>query len=213
MIEIIPSLFNADILSLKEDLAFLENNHINYLHVDMMDGNYVPNISFGPDQIAKIKNNTSMLIDVHMMVANPERILYNIINTKVDLISLHYESTVHLNELLKRIKGHGIKAGVALNPSTSPQVLEYLIDGIDYVLLMSINPGYWSQEFISSTYKKIEETKKILTGTNIKIEIDGKMNPQRIKKASKLGAELFVVGSYLFSDNKQKNLASLLNIK
>ena len=211
--EIIPSLFNADILLLKEELLFLENNHINYLHVDMMDGNYVPNISFGPDQIAKIKNNTSMLIDVHMMVANPERILYNIINTKVDFISLHYESTAHLNELLKRIKCHGIKAGVALNPSTSPRVLEYLIDEIDYVLLMSVNPGYWNQEFINSTYKKIEEVKKILTGTNIKIEIDGKMNPQRIKKSSKLGAELFVVGSYLFSDNKQKNLTSLLNIK
>ncbi|SEP44416.1 ribulose-phosphate 3-epimerase [Propionispora vibrioides] len=209
MAKIIPSIFNADIVNLIGDITFLENNHIEVLHVDMMDGNYVPNIAFGPDQIAKIKKNTSLSLDVHLMVNKPERIIDRVIDAGADLISVHYEATQHIHEVVKSIRKRGVKAGIALNPGTSPEVLKYLVEEIDFVLLMSINPGHWNQEFINTIYQKIKETSDIIADRNIAIEIDGRMNPQRIKKAFDAGASMFVVGSYLFEGDKQKNMSTL----
>lgn len=212
MINIIPSLFNANILSIKEDIDLMEKNQIQYLHIDIMDGNYVPNIAFGPDQIKAISNYTSLKIDLHLMVQNPQKLLPYLLSLPIYMISIHYETTSHHNELLKLIKKNGIKAGIALNPSTSPDVLKYSLDNLDYVLLMSVNPGHWKQEFIPTTYEKIKHTKKIIDNTDITIEIDGKMNPHRIKKASSIGANSFVVGSYLFENNLKTTLPELLKI-
>lgn len=209
MAKIIPSIFNADIVNLIDDITFLEKNHMEVLHVDMMDGNYVPNIAFGPDQIARIKKNTSMKLDVHLMVNKPEKIIDKVIDAGADLISVHYESTPHIHEVVKNIRKRGVQAGVALNPGTSPDVLKYMIEEIDFVLLMSINPGHWNQQFIDAIYLKIRETKSIIADRNVAIEIDGRMNPQRIKKAVGVGASMFVVGSYLFEGEKKENIIKL----
>ncbi|SEJ94845.1 ribulose-phosphate 3-epimerase [Propionispira arboris] len=212
MIKIIPSVFNADLLNLRDDIVFLEKNHMDILHIDMMDGNYVPNIAFGPDQIKRIKENTSMKIDVHLMVARPEKIIDRVIDAGADFISIHYESTLHAHEVVKNIKNKGVRAGIALNPATPPAVLKYMIEDIDFVLLMSINPGHWNQQFIDNIYGKIKETKELIDNRMVEIEIDGRMDPNRIKKASNIGASMFVVGSYLFDGDKKENILKLQKI-
>lgn len=212
MQQIIPSLFNADLLALESEIRFMEKRGIERLHVDMMDGNYVPNIAFGPDQIAKIKANTSLKVDVHMMVNQPEKLIQRVIDAGADFISIHHEATPHVHEVVKTIQKSGVKAGVALNPGTAPSTLKYLLDSIDFVLLMSVNPGHWNQAFVDTTFDKIKETKALIAHRNVEIEIDGKMNPERIQIAKDLGASMFVVGSYLFDGNKEKNLRKLLEI-
>ena len=211
--EILPSLFNSNILKLQDEIDFMERNNVNIIHIDLMDGTFVPNISFGPDQIRTIKKYTKMNLDVHMMIQNPEKMIKEIADAGADMISFHYESTAHPHEVIRRIKSFDIKAGVAISPATSPQVLEYILDDIDYVLLMSINPGFWNQDFIDSVYKKIAATKKLIDDKDVLIEIDGRMNVERIKEASKAGADLFVVGSNLFNGDKETNLRELQKVE
>lgn len=210
--EILPSLFNSDILNLQSELAFMENQGIKTIHIDMMDGNFVPNISFGPDQLREIKKNTAMKIDVHMMVQHPEKLIDLLADAGVDMISFHYEATSHPHEIIRLIKAQNIKVGVALSPATLPEVLTYLLDDLDYILLMSINPGFWQQEFIPTIYQKIEQTKALIGNRDILIEIDGRMNVDRIEKAAEKGADLFVVGSNLFSGDKEKNIVALQSL-
>ncbi|EOH95576.1 ribulose-phosphate 3-epimerase [Enterococcus pallens] len=210
--EILPSLFNSDILNLQSELAFMESQGIKTIHIDMMDGNFVPNISFGPDQLREIKKNTAMKIDVHMMVQHPEKLIDLLADAGVDMISFHYEATPHPHEIIRLIKAKNIKVGVALSPATLPEVLTYLLDDLDFILLMSINPGFWHQDFIPTIYQKIEQTKALIGERNILIEIDGRMNVERIQKAAEKGADLFVVGSNLFSGDKEKNINALQSL-
>ena len=160
MAKILPSIFGADILRLKDEIHFLEEEQTEILHVDLMDGTYVSNIAFGPNQIAAMKKASSMIFDVHMMLANPERHIDDVINTGAEMISVHYESTPHVHYIIQKIKKAGRKAGVVLNPGTPESVIEYLLDDIDYILLMTINPGQPGQAFIHKSLEKIRNTKK-----------------------------------------------------
>ncbi|WP_058911380.1 ribulose-phosphate 3-epimerase [Entomohabitans teleogrylli] len=209
MAQILPSVFGANLLRLQDEIQFLENEQTEILHVDLMDGTYVSNIAFGPNQIAAMKKASTMTFDVHMMLANPERHIDDVIKTGAEMISVHYESTPHVHFILQKIKKAGRKAGVVLNPGTPESVLEYLLDDIDYILIMTINPGQPGQTFIEKSIEKIKNTKKMIAGRNIKIEVDGGVNIDIAKKVKQAGADLIVVGGALFNDTPQESYRAL----
>lgn len=209
MAQILPSIFGANLLRLQDEIQFLEAEKTEILHVDLMDGTYVSNIAFGPNQIAAMKKASSMMFDVHMMLANPERHIDDVINTGAEMISVHYESTPHVHFILQKIKKAGRKAGIVLNPATPDSVIEYLLDDIDYILIMTINPGQPGQTFIEKSLEKIRNTKKLIAGRNIKIEVDGGVNAEIAKKVKEAGADLIVVGGALFNSNPKESYESL----
>ncbi|MFI0601560.1 ribulose-phosphate 3-epimerase [Escherichia coli] len=209
MAKILPSIFGADILRLKDEIHFLEEEQTEILHVDLMDGTYVSNIAFGPNQIAAMKKASSMIFDVHMMLANPERHIDDVINTGAEMISVHYESTPHVHYIIQKIKKAGRKAGVVLNPGTPESVIEYLLDDIDYILLMTINPGQLGQTFIHKSLEKIRNTKKMISGRDIQIEVDGGVNLDNVKQVKEAGADLIVVGGALFNKQPHESYQAL----
>ncbi|AVT72803.1 ribulose-phosphate 3-epimerase [Escherichia coli] len=209
MAKILPSIFGADILRLKDEIHFLEEEQTEILHVDLMDGTYVSNIAFGPNQIAAMKKASSMIFDVHMMLANPERHIDDVINTGAEMISVHYESTPHVHYIIQKIKKAGRKAGVVLNPGTPESVIEYLLDDIDYILLMTINPGQPGQTFIHKSLGKIRNTKKMISGKDIQIEVDGGVNLDNVKQVKEAGADLIVVGGALFNKQPRESYQAL----
>ncbi|EMM4136770.1 ribulose-phosphate 3-epimerase [Escherichia coli] len=209
MAKILPSIFGADILRLKDEIHFLEEEQTEILHVDLMDGTYVSNIAFGPNQIAAMKKASSMIFDVHMMLANPERHIDDVINTGAEMISVHYESTPHVHYIIQKIKKAGRKAGVVLNPGTPESVIEYLLDDIDYILLMTINPGQPGQTFIHKSLEEIRNTKKMISGKDIQIEVDGGVNLDNVKQVKEAGADLIVVGGALFNKQPRESYQAL----
>ncbi|EJH5817105.1 ribulose-phosphate 3-epimerase [Escherichia coli] len=209
MAKILPSIFGADILRLKDEIHFLEEEQTEILHVDLMDGTYVSNIAFGPNQIAAMKKASSMIFDVHMMLANPERHIDDVINTGAEMISVHYESTPHVHYIIQKIKKAGRKAGVVLNPGTPESVIEYLLDDIDYILLMTINPGQPGQTFIHKSLEKIRNTKKMISARDIQIEVDGGVNLDNVKQVKEAGADLIVVGGSLFNKQPRESYQAL----
>ncbi|KHJ65686.1 ribulose-phosphate 3-epimerase [Pantoea rodasii] len=209
MAQILPSIFGANILRLQDEIRFLEEENTEILHVDLMDGTYVSNIAFGPNQISAMKKASKMTFDVHMMLANPERHIDDVINTGAEMISVHYESTPHVHFILQKIKKAGRKAGVVINPGTPESVLEYLLDDIDYILIMTINPGQPGQTFIEKSLEKIRNTRKMIAGRNIQIEVDGGVNLDIAKKVQEAGADLIVVGGALFNDNPKTSYQAL----
>ncbi|EFO2851051.1 ribulose-phosphate 3-epimerase [Escherichia coli] len=209
MAKILPSIFGADILRLNDEIHFLEEEQTEILHVDLMDGTYVSNIAFGPNQIAAMKKASSMIFDVHMMLANPERHIDDVINTGAEMISVHYESTPHVHYIIQKIKKAGRKAGVVLNPGTPESVIEYLLDDIDYILLMTINPGQPGQTFIHKSLEKIRNTKKMISGKDIQIEVDGGVNLDNVKQVKEAGADLIVVGGALFNKQPRESYQAL----
>ncbi|OON41319.1 ribulose-phosphate 3-epimerase [Izhakiella australiensis] len=209
MAQILPSIFGANILRLQDEIRFLEEENTEILHVDLMDGTYVSNIAFGPNQISAMKKASKMVFDVHMMLANPERHIDAVINTGAEMISVHYESTPHVHFVLQKIKKAGRKAGVVINPGTPENVLEYLLDDIDYILIMTINPGQPGQQFIEKSLEKIRNTRKLIAGRNIQIEVDGGVNLEIAKKVQDAGADLIVVGGALFNDNPKSSYQAL----
>ncbi|HDI7947106.1 TPA: ribulose-phosphate 3-epimerase [Escherichia coli] len=209
MAKILPSIFGADILRLKDEIHFLEEEQTEILHVDLMDGTYVSNIAFGPNQIAAMKKASSMIFDVHMMLANPERHIDDVINTGAEMISVHYESTPHVHYIIQKIKKAGRKAGVVLNPGTPEFVIEYLLDDIDYILLMTINPGQPGQTFIHKSLEKIRNTKKMISARDIQIEVDGGVNLDNVKQVKEAGADLIVVGGALFNKQPRESYQAL----
>ena len=209
MAKILPSIFGADILRLKDEIHFLEEEQTEILHVDLMDGTYVSNIAVGPNQIAAMKKASSMIFDVHMMLANPERHIDDVINTGAEMISVHYESTPHVHYIIQKIKKAGRKAGVVLNPGTPESVIEYLLDDIDYILLMTINPGQPGQTFIHKSLEKIRNTKKMISGKDIQIEVDGGVNLDNVKQVKEAGADLIVVGGALFNKQPRESYQAL----
>ncbi|EFC9767800.1 ribulose-phosphate 3-epimerase [Escherichia coli] len=209
MAKILPSIFGADILRLKDEIHFLEEEQTEILHVDLMDGTYVSNIAFGQNQIAAMKKASSMIFDVHMMLANPERHIDDVINTGAEMISVHYESTPHVHYIIQKIKKAGRKAGVVLNPGTPESVIEYLLDDIDYILLMTINPGQPGQTFIHKSLEKIRNTKKMISARDIQIEVDGGVNLDNVKQVKEAGADLIVVGGALFNKQPRESYQAL----
>ncbi|WP_336369515.1 ribulose-phosphate 3-epimerase [Rahnella perminowiae] len=212
MAQILPSIFGANILSLQDELRFLEEENTEILHVDLMDGTFVNNIAFGPNQIAAMKKASKMTFDVHMMLANPERHIDGVINTGAEMISVHYESTPHVHFILQKIKKAGRKAGVVINPGTPESVLEYLLDDIDYILIMTINPGQPGQTFIEKSLEKIRKTREMIAGRHIQIEVDGGVNLEIAKKVQEAGADLIVVGGALFNDNPKASYQALKSV-
>jgi ribulose-phosphate 3-epimerase len=202
MNQILPSLFAADLMNLQEECDVLCEEGFQTLHVDMMDGNFVPHIAFGPEQIKSIKKQVKMKLDVHMMVSAPEHQIISVLETGAEMISIHYESTPHVRYVIDQIKQHGRKAGVVINPGTDTSLLKPLLNTIDYILIMSINPGRSNQAFIEDTIDRIKEVKAIIGNRDIQIEVDGGIDEHIARKCIEAGASMIVIGSYLFADNK-----------
>lgn len=198
---IAPSIFAADLGNLKSEIEKMEKKKVKLIHLDVMDGHFVEKMAFGPDHIKAIKKMTDIPIDVHLMVEKPERIIEEVIDAGADIITLHMESSNRLNSCIDKIKSSGAKAGLVLSPQTSEDTMKYLLDKIDLVLIMTINPGEDNLGFNSIMIEKIKNTKKIIGDRNISIEVDGSINDENIMLCKEAGADIFVVGSYLFKNN------------
>jgi ribulose-phosphate 3-epimerase len=200
MAMIAPSLLSANFADLAEEIRKIEKGGADYLHLDVMDGNYVPNITFGAPLIKSIKKISSIPFDVHLMVDKPERFIKDFVDAGADILTVHAEATTHLHRTIQEIKHYGIKAGVALNPATPLNVLEYVLGDIDLVLLMTVNPGFGGQSFINATKSKIKSLRQIIDsrGLDIILEIDGGVKLSNAKELAELGVDLLVSGSDIF---------------
>lgn len=201
MIKIGPSILSADFGRLREEIKALEQAKADFLHIDIMDGHFVPNITMGPKIISDIKNYTNLFLDVHLMINDPEKYLMDYINAGSSQIIIHVESTKHLNRAISFIKSQNVKAGVSLNPTTHEQSLTYIIDDLDVVLLMSVNPGFCSQVFIKNSIEKINNVSALIKKSrnkNCPIAVDGGINEKTVKPCIKAGATIFISGSYIF---------------
>lgn len=194
-----PSILDIDFTCLERELRKIESGGADLLHLDIMDGNFVPNISFGPRIVESIKNITSLPLEVHLMVEKPENHIKSFINAGGDIIIVHYETSKHLDRLIQIINEANVKSGIALNPATTLSVIEYLINKIDLLLLMTVNPGFGGQKFIPEMITKIEKARKIIDNQkkSISLEVDGGINLENISKVIKAGAEIIVVGQII----------------
>ncbi len=198
--KISPSILSADFTRLKEELKALEAAGADYVHVDVMDGHFVPNITIGPFVVEAIKKATRLPLDVHLMIEEPERYIDDFAKAGSSIITVHVEATRHLHKVVQMIKDKGLKAGVSLNPATPVNTLDDIIGDVDLVLIMSVNPGFSGQGFIPSALKKIEAVRRMIgeTGRNIELEVDGGIKVNNIKEAALAGADVFVSGSGVF---------------
>lgn len=208
-IKIAPSVFAADLGCLKEQLAEMENAGADLLHVDVMDGHFVERMAFGADHIRALKTLTKLPLDVHMMVSEPERHLDSIIQAGADIITVHAEATTRLLSCMQKIHRGGAKAGVVLNPATSEETIRYLLDDIDMVLLMTVNPGEGGQHFLTPVVEKIKVVRGMIQDRPIDLEVDGSIDDKTIVSCYEAGANVFVSGGYLFKGSITENIVSL----
>lgn len=214
MKKIAPSILSADFSKLGQEIAAVEKAGADWIHVDVMDGHFVPNITIGPPVIKSLRKATKLPLDVHLMIENPEKYIPDFRNAGADWISIHPESTPHLQRALSMIRELGAKASVSINPATPLYVLDHVWNDIDMVLVMTVNPGFGGQKFIPSMKHKIQSLKKKIERENPKIllEIDGGVNQENIKELSDLGVDVFVAGSAIFeSKDYQKTIAAMKN--
>jgi ribulose-phosphate 3-epimerase len=209
MIKLAPSILSADFNLLGEQIGLLEQAGVEYLHIDVMDGKFVPSISFGMPLIASIRKNSKLIFDVHLMIEEPIRYLEAFKEAGADIITVHAEACTHLNRTLNGIKDMGIKAGVALNPSTPLSSLEYVLNDVDMVLVMTVNPGYGGQKFIPISLQKIRDLKTMisLAGANIDIEVDGGITTANVKEVLDAGANILVSGTSVFRGDIKQNVS------
>ena len=201
-----PSMLSADFACLGQELDKIVKGGAKYIHIDVMDGAFVPNISFGMPVMKSLKkwkesNQADLIFDVHLMIEEPARFLYDFKEAGADIITVHAESTKHLNRTIAAIKEAGMKAGVALNPATPLSVLDYVMDDIDMILIMSVNPGFGGQSFIPQTMQKLKDTKAMIGDREIDIQVDGGVNLKNAKDIILAGANVLVAGSAVFGKN------------
>ena len=210
-----PSILDVDFAHLEREIKKIENGGADLLHLDIMDGNFVPNISFGPRIVESIKSITSLPLEVHLMVEKPENHIKSFINAGGDIIIVHYETSKHLDRLIQNINEAGVKSGIALNPATTLSVIEYLINKIDVLLVMTVNPGFGGQKLIPEMIDKIEKARKIIDNQkkSISLEVDGGINLDNISQVIKAGAEIIVVGQIISkSSNPEMIIKKIKNI-
>lgn len=205
MVKIAPSILSADFSILGQEVKAIEIAGCDYVHIDVMDGHFVPNLTFGPCVIKSIRKCTNLPFDVHLMIDNPDSFIDDFAAAGADIITVQAEAVVHLDRTLQHIKSLGKKAGVSLNPSTDENAIKYVLDKLDLVLVMSVNPGFGGQKFIPAQLDKITAVKQMIKGRNVEIEVDGGVNKETAPLCRKAGADVLVAGSAVFSENNYKN--------
>lgn len=206
---IAPSLLAADFSKLKEEVKAIENTKAKWLHLDVMDGNFVPNISFGADIVKAIRKDSNLYFDAHLMIENPEWYIDTMADAGVQSISIHVEATKHLDRALQLIKARSLKAGVAINPATDITFLDNIYEKLDLILIMTVNPGFGGQKFLNQMIEKIRKVRNKFP--HIDIQVDGGINNETAKLVIEAGANILVAGSYVFSGNYSEKVNSLLN--
>ncbi len=209
---IAPSILSADFANLGDDIRAVEAAGADWIHVDVMDGRFVPNITMGPLVVEAVRRCTNLTIDVHLMIESPERYVADFARAGADYIAVHQEACTHLHRTIQQIRETGAKPGVALNPATPVETLKWVIEDLDFVLVMSVNPGYGGQQFIPSALDKVAQLKKMIEGRGLStlIQIDGGVNPGTIARIAAAGGDVFVAGSAIFgSDDYQAAINAL----
>lgn len=213
MTSIAPSILSADFLRLGEEIKAIEDAGAHLVHIDVMDGHFVPNITIGYSVVSAIRRITKLPLDVHLMIENPDAYLDQFIDAGADFLTVHYEASVHLHRTISYIREKGVKAGVSINPATPASHLESILPDVDMVLIMSVNPGFGGQSFIPSSIGKIRAVKKMLSclGRQVLIEVDGGVKPENAAEVAAAGADILVMGSAFFSSPDYAGTMHTLN--
>lgn len=200
MVKISPSILSADFSKLGEELKSITQAGADYIHIDVMDGDFVPNITIGNEVVKNLRKNTALPFDVHLMINNPDKHIEAFAEAGSDIITIHQETSIHLDRSVSLIKSFGKKAGVSIVPSTHEDTLDYVLEELDLILVMTVNPGFGGQKFISSQLRKIEAIRNKIekSGKKIELEVDGGINEKTVKSAISAGADVLVSGSYIF---------------